>query len=189
MKKNQITSEVSIKANIQALTMAKWVTKGSKWVDLARLYARTGNRAILALLKLSGAVLEVSAKHNLIVTRGRAVLAELLAGGTTYTGEINYGALGTGVSPVPANASTQLDTEIYRNQPASQTFDNNIAYIDFFYDATEVPGVPLTITEFGNFIDGAAGANTGRLWSYIATGGWSKTSTTSLFVSCKYTIS
>ena len=129
----------------------------------------------------------------MITTRGRSVLAERLAGGTTYTGEITHGALGTGASPIPSNSSIKLDNEIYRNQAASQTFDNNIAYIDFFYDATEVPGAPVTITEFGNFIDGSdwsggTGKDTGRIWSYISTGGWVKTNTASLFVSCRYTI-
>lgn len=124
-------------------------------------------------------------KHNIIVTVGRAVLAELLSGGATYTGEINYGALGTGVAPAPANSDTQLSNEVFRKLAASQTFSDNIAYIDFFYTASDTDG---TYTEFGNFIDGGAGANTGQLFSYIATGNWVKSSSESLFVSCQYTI-
>jgi hypothetical protein len=124
-------------------------------------------------------------KHNIVVTRGRSVLAELLSGGTTYTGEINYGALGTAVSPTPTNSSTQLGTEVFRKFVASQTFEDNVCYIDFFFTAGDCNG---TYTEWGNFIDGGAGANSGRLFSYIATGGWTKTNAESLFVSCQYEI-
>ena len=73
---------------------------------------------------------------------------------------------------------------------ASQTFSDNIAYIDFFYTAGDFDtGVIGTITEFGNFIDGTSTPDSGQMWSYIATGGWTKTSAESLFVSCQYTFS
>lgn len=181
----RIKGEAVIVANIKSFRLAEWVKEGSETLDLVRQYAKTGKQSLLDQLLATGAVLGHSEGHNLITTRGRAVLAERLAGGTTYTGEINYGALGTGVSPVPANASTQLVNEVYRKLASSQTFDNNIAYVDFFYEATEVSG---TFTEFANFIDGLSGANTGRIWSFIATGGWTKSLTESLFVSCQYTI-
>jgi len=125
-------------------------------------------------------------KHNIIVTVGRSVLAQLLAGETTYSGEINYGALGTEVAPVPANSDTQLGTEVFRKLVASQSYEDNVCYLDFFYTAGDCDG---TYTEFGNFIDGEAGADTGQLFSYIATGGWVKSNTESLFISCEYTIS
>lgn len=149
-----------------------------------REFIRTKNIKILNALKREGIVLRYTNQHNLITTRGRAVLAGLLAGDDTYTGEINYGALGTGTNPV-ANSDTKLQTETYRNTVSSQTFDDNIAYIDFFYTAAEVSG---TFEEFGNFIDGGAGADSGRIFSHILTGGWVKTLSTSLFVSCQYTI-
>jgi hypothetical protein len=124
-------------------------------------------------------------QHNIIVTAGFNVLARLLAGDTTYSGEINYGALGTKVSPVPVLGDTTLGTEAYRKLVASQSADTNIAYIDFFYAAGDCNG---TYTEFGNFIDGTAAADSGQLFSYIATGGWVKTALESLFVSCEYTL-
>ena len=131
-------------------------------------------------------IIEEGGKHNIVVNAGRTVLARLLTGDTTYSGEINYGALGTGASPSPDNADTKLDNEVFRKIPASVAYDGNIAYIDFFYSASDTNG---TYTEFGNFIDGTATADTGQLFSYIATGGWTKSSSESLFVSCKYTIS
>lgn len=186
-KKNK--TELGIKGNIQTFQIAPWVKKGSRWLDVVARYAKTGNKALLCILKESGVVLGHTEQHNIIVTRGRSVLAGLLAGDTTYTGEINEGAVGTGVSPVPVNSSVALANEIYRNTARSQTFEDNICYIDFFYDATEVPGTPLTITEFANFIDGDGNPDSGRMFSYIAPDpGWQKTSIASLFVSCKYTI-
>lgn len=177
--------EVKVRVNIQSFALAEWVKERSKEVDMLRKYIRTGNQKILNYLRKTGAILEVHEQHNLITTRGFETLTRFLAGDTTYTGGINYGALGTQVSPSPALGSTQLGTEVYRKLYASRTFDNNIAYIDFFYAATDTNG---TYTEFGNFVAGTGTANSGRLFSYIATGGWVKSAVASLFVSCKYTL-
>lgn len=177
--------EVKIRVNIQSFTLAAWVKERSKEVEMLRNYVQTGNQKILEYLSKAGAILEVHEQHNLITTRGFETLTRFLAGDTTYTGGINYGALGTNGSPSPALGSTQLGTETYRKLYASRTFDNNIAYIDFFYAATDTNG---TFTEFGNFVAGTGSANSGRLFSYIATGGWVKSSIASLFVSCKYTL-
>ena len=123
-------------------------------------------------------------KHNIIVTAGRTVFARLLSGDATYSGEINYGALGSDATAV-TNADTVLGTEVYRKIASSQTYDENICYVDFFYSASDTDG---TYEEFGNFIDGAAGADTGQLFSHMITGSWVKTNTESLFVSCQYSI-
>ena len=100
---------------------------------------------------------------NLIPTVGRSVLAQRLANTTTYTGIINKVALGTG-NTAPANGDTQLGTETYRNNAASLTYADNIAYITGFFTATEVSG---TFAEAGLFIDGTASANTGQLFSRV----------------------
>ena len=171
---------MTIKANIDTFVLAEWVKEAGKEVAMLREYVKTGKKKILSQLKKSGALISSSHKHNLITTAGRSVLARRLAGNTTYTAAINYGLLGTQVSPVPSNSSTQLGTEVFRKLASS------LAYVDFFYTAGDTNG---TYTEFGNVIDGTASANTGQLFSYIATGGWVKSSAQSLFVSCKYTIS
>lgn len=181
-----IKSEMTIKANIDTFVLAEWVKEAGKEVAMLREYVKTGKKKILSQLKKSGALISSSHKHNLITTAGRSVLARRLAGNTTYTAAINYGLLGTQVSPVPSNSSTQLGTEVFRKLASSLAYDNNLAYVDFFYTAGDTNG---TYTEFGNVIDGTASANTGQLFSYIATGGWVKSSAQSLFVSCKYTIS
>ncbi len=181
-----LKNEITIKANIDTFVLAEWVKEASKEIAMLREYVKTGKKSILSALKKTGALIGHRHQHNLITTAGRTVLSRRLAGNTTYTAAINYGLLGTQASPVPSNGSTQLGTEVFRKLAASQTFDNNIAYVDFFYTAGDTNG---TYTEFGNVIDGTASVNTGQLFSYIATGGWVKSNAQSLFVSCKYTIS
>jgi hypothetical protein len=122
---------------------------------------------------------------NLVVTVGRSVLAQRLANTTTYTGVINYGALGSSSTAV-TNADTQCNTEVFRKVVASASFTTNVAFIDFFYSKADTNG---TYNEFGTFIDGSAGANTGQMFTHTLTGGWVKTSSQSMTVSCQYTLS
>lgn len=100
---------------------------------------------------------------NLIPTVGRSVIAQRLAGTTTYTGTINYIAVGTG-NAAPANGDTTLDTETYRMAPSSQTYTNNIAYLSAFIPAGTATN---TLYEGGMFIDGTGSADTGQLFSRV----------------------
>lgn len=178
--------EVGVRTNIDAFFLAPWVDENSPVLNELREYIKTKKVSILNRLRELGALQEHKARHNLVATVGRSVIAQRLAGTTTYTGTIAYGALGTVASPTPANGDTQLGTEVFRKVPSSQSYAANIAYVDFFYSATDTNG---TYTEFGNFIDGSGTVNTGQLFSRIATGGWVKTNVQGLFVSCQYTIS
>lgn len=171
-----------VKGEYTAFSLAPWVEKSSKIVADLRQAIRTGNNAIINTLKQSGAVLEVKEATNIIPTSGRAVLARLLAGDATYSGEVDYGALGSGTTAF-TNASTQLNTEVYRSQADSQAFDDNIAYIDWFIASGDV--ADQTFQEFGAFIDGTGTANSGQAWSLLITGGWVKSG--SMFISAKYT--
>jgi len=121
---------------------------------------------------------------NLVTTRGRSVLAARLANDTTYTGILNYGALGSSAT-APANGDTQLTAEVFRKVTASASFTDNIAFIDFFYSKTDTNG---TYEEFGTFIDGTGSANSGRIFTHALTGGWVKSSSESMTVACQYTI-
>jgi len=123
-------------------------------------------------------------KFNLICTVGRSVLAQRLANTTTYSGIINYGALGTSETP-PANSDTQLGAEVFRKTVASATYQDNVAYISFFYTAAETSG---TYKEFGTFIDGTATPNSGKLFTHVAVN-WTKTTSETLTVDVTYTIS
>jgi len=99
--------------------------------------------------------------ENVTVTVGRSVFAQRLVNTITYTGIVNYGALGSD-STSPVVADTTLGTETYRKALSSGTFLNNIAYLENFYNATEVSG---TFEEYGFFIDGTGSADTGQLFN------------------------
>lgn len=120
---------------------------------------------------------------NLVVTVGRSVLAQRLANTTTYTGIINYGALGSSAT-APTNADTRCTTEVFRKVVASASFTTNVAFIDFFYAKADTNG---TYQEFGTFIDGTATVNSGQMFTHALTGGWTKLATESMTVSCQYT--
>ena len=181
-----IAQDLSIKANFDFFNLPADITDDSPILRALRLYVRTRRDDVLHDLKTAGIIEQHLNKQNLVTTRGRNVLARLLAGDTTYSGEINYGALGSSSTAV-ANSDTQLGTEVYRKIFASQSTDgNNVAYADFFYTAAETSG---TYQEFGTFIDGTASANTGRIFSHILTGGWVKSGAQTLFISAQYTIS
>lgn len=123
--------------------------------------------------------------ENLITTVGRSVIAQRLAAVTTYTGIINYGALGSSSTAV-ANGDTQLGTEVFRKVVASSSYTTNVAFIDFFYSKADTNG---TYAEFGTFIDGTGTANTGQMFTHALTGGWTKSSSESMTVSTQYTVS
>lgn len=99
--------------------------------------------------------------ENLTTDVGRSALMARLSGTTTYTGIVNYGALGTS-STSPAVGNTTLGAETYRKALSSGTFLSNVAYLENFYTTTEVTG---TFQEYGFFIDGTGSANTGQLWN------------------------
>ncbi len=102
-------------------------------------------------------------KENITCTVGRSVLAQRLAAVTTYTGTINYTALGTGTN-TPVVGDTQLQTETYRKALSSGTYASNVSYIETFFTASEVSG---TFQEYGNFIDGSGSANSGQLFNHF----------------------
>ncbi len=188
-KKKNNKEKVKIKGVIQAFTLRAGkdsvASNGRNVLEILREYIRSGNEALLWILEGEGFLKRHTKKENLIVTVGRAVLAERLAGGTTYTGEVNYGALGDD-NTAATNADIALGNETDRFQVSSQAFDENISYIDFFIEAGTATG---THEEFGNFIDGTGVADSGQMWSHLITGGWVKGVNDSLFISCQYTIS
>lgn len=103
--------------------------------------------------------------ENVTTTVGRSVLAQRLGGTTTYSGTINYTALGTDNTAATVGDAT-LGTETYRKALSSGTYSNNIAYLETFYTAAEVSG---TFEEYGMFIDGTGTADTGQLFNRFTT--------------------
>jgi hypothetical protein len=147
------------------------------------LMLRSKYPALMRLYQL-GTLKFVDEHKNVICNNGFNAFCKLLHGDTTYTGEINKMALGTGATGAAAATDTTLETEAYRNDTASGTDDDNVAYLTAYFTESEVDG---TFTEFGNFIDGTGSADSGRLWSHLKGLNWVKDDLTVLVVSCKYT--
>jgi len=183
MLKQKTKGKVAIQENIQQFKILGKPTAE----QLARL--RDFVRGKIGFHAVKSFVTAYESKSNLTTLVGREVLTRRLVGNTVYSGEITHGAVGDGTPDTNENR-TSLVNEVFRVIPASHVYENNVAYIDFVFAADDVDG---TFTEFANFIDGenwnaGAGADTGRMFSLIATGGWAKSNVESLFVSCKYTL-
>lgn len=102
---------------------------------------------------------------NIIPLVGRTMIANNLTAGVPDNAmRLNKAAVGSGTN-APANSDTQLQTEVYRNDLASRSNVNNIAYATAYFNTTEVTG---TFREAGIFSNGSAGANTGVLVSRVA---------------------
>ena len=187
---DSLNEEMKIRVNYLMFNLANFVKEKSGYIETIRKLARKYvykkdliKDEIFKLLKRQGVIMDVRANHNLIPTVGRNVFARRIAGDTTYTGEVDYGAVGDGVSAF-SNSSTQLNNEIFRKQAASQAFDDNIAFIEWFLAAADPAGD--TFEEFGAFIDGSGAADSGQAFSLLITGGWVKSG--SIFISAQYTL-
>lgn len=127
---------------------------------------------------------------NLVVLRTRSIIAERLGSVNTYTLNVGHGAVGTGTG-TPVAADTQLGAEVNRVETASADVTdaaNGIVILSFFWSRSSF--VNSGITEFGNFIDGTASANTGRICSRILFASTiDKTAQKTLTVDSQYTVS
>ncbi len=179
-----MTEKSTIKGEYQFINLSPLLKEKKIKEILPRIRKVLRAESGAELLKKEGIITDYKKKTNIIPNTGLNVLARLLAGDTTYSGEINYGAFGSGDTAFTLS-STQLNTEVYRKVISSLEHDGNIVWADWFIEAGDVAN--QNFEEFGAFIDGSAGANTGRAWSLVLTGGWVKTG--SLFVSAKYTLS
>lgn len=131
---------------------------------LIRDYIRKG----ADFTKLQNLILGYTFKENIVVTVGRTAYAEIMTAGSaaSTTGEITDGALGDGASGAFANSDTQLNNEVGRKAASDAAYDDNIAYIDFFFDTTDVPD--QTYNEWMTSIDGdGVTANDGTAFSLV----------------------
>ena len=116
---------------------------------------------------------------NRVLLAARTMQVGRLVGVTTYTGIINYGAVGTGTTAV-ADSDVDLDNEIARKLYATRSNTDDELTIDFFYTKADFDD---TVEESGLIIDGTATADSGLLFNRALTGGWSKTSLEAMTVS------
>ena len=130
----------------------------------------------------NGNLLREDHVKNIVTYVGLEKLLKKAAGETVDDALINKAALGTGDN-TPATSDIALETEVYRNNVISATASDNQLFIDALFDQGEVDG---TFTEFGLFVDGDAGANTGELWNRVLVN-WEKSTEESLFVRCSFT--
>jgi len=130
-----------------------------------------------------GKLTKIHKRTNVICNAGFNTITKRLTGDASFECHINKALLGDGVGSASASDTTLIN-EVYRNDVASATDDSNKAILTVFFTEGEVSG---TFTEFGNCIDGEAGADTGELWSHITGLNWVKDSNTALLISCKYT--
>lgn len=176
-QKSIVTGEITAKFYDQS-SLKVWQRALNRFL----LLHRDRHPEVMKMYQL-GELKQIDKHKNVICNNGFNAVCRRLTGDTTYTGTINKMLLGTG-SDTPVSTDTQLASEAYRNATASATASGNIAYLTAYYTENECNG---TYTEFGNVIDGADGANTGQLWSYISGLSWVKTNLVVLVVSCKYT--
>jgi len=115
---------------------------------------------VLTLRDLDGNVVEKQIVDNLVVNVGKYVFARQINGEFTYTGAINYLAVGTGTAS-PAATDTKLVTEVGRVIPLSQSRTNAVITFEFYFSPTEAIG---NLKEVGAFIDGTAVIDTGQLF-------------------------
>ena len=120
--------------------------------------------------------------YNQIVLSGRSVFAQRLFGTTTYTGTINYGAVGTSDQAV-SDSDIKLVTEAKRKGIATKTISGDSVSFRFYFSKADVAG---TLEEFGTFIDGTASADSGQLFNRALTGGWVKSASESLTVTVQF---
>lgn len=150
-------------------TLAKDIAENDPIVgrlrDLSRgkLTYKDGEKLVRDL-KAKKILKKVVKKTNIVPFSGRNVFNRRLAGDFTYTGEINYMALGSGNTAF-TTASTILNTEVYRKLVSDSAFDDGITYVDVFIASGDV--ADATYPEAGAFIDGGAGADTGQAFSLV----------------------
>jgi hypothetical protein len=110
--------------------------------------------------------IEIHEYDNLITTAGFALILDNLTSPAPANNILlNKAVLGNGTNP-PNIADTQLQNETYRNDIFSRNSVGNVGYITAAFTMTEFVG---TIREAGMVANGGAAANTGVLFSHVAT--------------------
>lgn len=123
------------------------------------LFKATMNFEFILTDAVTGKVKSVSRYNNITTNPYLYVLARIAAGDTTYTGAVNYVAIGTSLV-APLNTDTQLGTEIARVAFSARSFTLNQAFFTFFFNSATGNG---SLTEVGMFSDATATTNSGQM--------------------------
>lgn len=118
---------------------------------------------------------------------GKDLIIQWLLGLATYPIGINWGAIGTSTTP-PAESDTQLVAEYARSTVSfSEDAGYNEAIVQFFFTDSMLSN--QSYYEFGTFINGTAGINTGQIFNRaLFSSPVVKTSGTDLTVECDFTL-
>lgn len=158
-----IDKEIQLKANYKfTVASMEILDKIAKELDVdvkdVAAYLRSYNGQYLDELRIHEG-------HNLVPDVLRDSLALLISGTTvTPTFKANYMALGSD-STAADNSDLTLGTETIRSLFDNRSAVDNVAYLDKFFNASEVGG--NTYVEAGVFVDGTASVDTGYLLSRI----------------------
>lgn len=190
MEKQNLQFEAQDKGGIKGLvTFKNYLLDSARARLIAKILETAVDISAKEYEKLIGELTRICqtreiVRENLVVLSGRAVIARRLIGDLTYSGTVNYGALGTSSTAV-SSAQTQLVAEVARKLYARRTRTNAQCNFDFFYSQADTNG---TYQEFGLFIDGTSAANSGQMFNRVLTGGWTKTSVEAMTVSIQINI-
>lgn len=97
--------------------------------------------------------------ENITTTVGRTAIANRMGGSTTYTGIVNYTAVGDD-NTAAIEADATLGNETSRKALSSGTNSNATVFLETFFAAAEAVD---THEEFAMFIDGTGSADTGQM--------------------------
>ena len=111
----------------------------------------------------TGREVERVAAHNLVVTAGKVLVAQMLADESGYDTGLTYCEVGTG-STAAALSDTALQTSTKRNAVTLKTRSGNVVQYRTFYAAADVTALIKEVGLFGHSTAGA-GAGTGVLFN------------------------
>lgn len=99
--------------------------------------------------------------------RGIYLFLDRLTGINTYTANISHAELGDSVTPATA-ADTALGNALVRASISASSRSGLLADFRFFFADALTPND--IYTEFGMYVDGAAGLGTGRIFNHLIFG-------------------
>ena len=99
---------------------------------------------------------------------GKDIILDRMNSENTYSLNITHADIGTGTTPAAAS-DTELETAVARAAKATGVVSSGVLSLQSFYaDANLANG---TYREFGTFIDGSAGVDTGQIFNRALFGG------------------